>query len=243
MWFDVMGQYGDLGGFLSVLSLIGIVLYFVTSSDSGSLVIDCLSANGNPDPPILQRIFWALTEGACATALLTAGGKQALDALQTAAIVSGLPYTVVMNFLCVAVWRAVKEEAGDYDPKDAQFTMGIFDIDSLDRLRKMIVSIIAPWYYMGKTAAKLYKGKAIAYIIFMGLLFNLWIVLLVVELRIKGISYVAWAIFIIFIGYLAAVRINVREKFAIEGNMAEDFFAGLWFCVQKPNYAEFSLKK
>ncbi len=58
---------------MSVVSLAGIVLYFVTSSDSGSLVIDCLSANGHPDPPILQRIFWAVTEGATATALLVAG--------------------------------------------------------------------------------------------------------------------------------------------------------------------------
>lgn len=51
MWFDLMDQYGDLGDFLSIVSLIGIILYFVTSSDSGSLVIDCLSANGDPDPP------------------------------------------------------------------------------------------------------------------------------------------------------------------------------------------------
>jgi len=46
MWFDIMRSYGDVGRFLSVFSLFGIVLYFVTSSDSGSLVIDCLSANG-----------------------------------------------------------------------------------------------------------------------------------------------------------------------------------------------------
>lgn len=55
---------------------LGIILYFVTSSDSGSLVIDCLSSNGDPDPPRLQRVFWALMEGATATALLVAGGKE-----------------------------------------------------------------------------------------------------------------------------------------------------------------------
>lgn len=70
------------GQFLSVISIISLVLYFVTSSDSGSLVIDCLSANGHPDPPVVQRIFWALTEGACATGLLVAGGSEALLALQ-----------------------------------------------------------------------------------------------------------------------------------------------------------------
>ena len=54
MWFDVMRSYKGIGEFLSMFSLIGIVLYFVTSSDSGSLVIDCLSANGDPDPPTIQ---------------------------------------------------------------------------------------------------------------------------------------------------------------------------------------------
>lgn len=76
MWFDVMRSYGDIGNFLAAFSLLGIVLYFVTSSDSGSLVIDCLSANGDPDPPRIQRVFWALMEGATATALLVAGGKE-----------------------------------------------------------------------------------------------------------------------------------------------------------------------
>ena len=96
--FDMMMSYGDLGPFLSIFSLISLVLYFVTSSDSGSLVIDCLASNGHPNPPrlqvcpardihfclcslnhtddgICQRLLWAVTEGLTATALLVAGGK------------------------------------------------------------------------------------------------------------------------------------------------------------------------
>ena len=128
MWFDVIQQYGDLGNFLSVLSLIGIILYFVTSSDSGSLIIDCLSANGDPDPPIIQRVFWAFTEGATATAALKAGGIDTLTALQTASIASGLVYTVILNFVCVALWRAVKMEMGDVDPNAKSFEVQIFDV-------------------------------------------------------------------------------------------------------------------
>ncbi len=82
MWFDVMRGYSDIGTFLAVFSLFAIVLYFVTSSDSGSLVIDCLTSNGDPDPPTIQRVFWAVMEGATATALLVAGGKDGLLALQ-----------------------------------------------------------------------------------------------------------------------------------------------------------------
>ena len=99
MWFDVMGQYGDLGMFLSVVSLVSIILYFVTSSDSGSLFIDWLSANGDPEPPVIQRIVWALTEGACATALLYSGGTNALKALQAMSISAGVPYTVLLCFM------------------------------------------------------------------------------------------------------------------------------------------------
>ena len=82
MWFDVMRSYSGIGPFLGIFSLFAIVLYFVTSSDSGSLVIDCLTSNGDPDPPKIQRVFWALMEGATATALLVAGGKEGLAALQ-----------------------------------------------------------------------------------------------------------------------------------------------------------------
>ena len=127
MWFDVMRSYLGVGQFLAIFSLFAIILYFVTSSDSGSLVIDCLSANGDPDPPRIQRVFWAFMEGATATALLVAGGKQGLSALQTAGIVSGLPYTVVICLLCTAIWRAVKVAAGDLDPHGPTFTCGLFD--------------------------------------------------------------------------------------------------------------------
>ena len=82
MWFDVMRSYGDIGIFLSGFSLVAMLLYFVTSSDSGSLVIDCLASNGDPDPPKVQRVFWAFMEGSTATALLIAGGTNGLEALQ-----------------------------------------------------------------------------------------------------------------------------------------------------------------
>lgn len=127
MWFDLMRSYSDIGYFLAIFSLFAIVLYFVTSSDSGSLVIDCLTANGDPDPPKIQRVFWAFMEGATATALLAAGGKEGLVALQAAGILSGLPYTIVICLLCVALWRAVRVASGDLDPFGPDFAIGLFD--------------------------------------------------------------------------------------------------------------------
>jgi choline/glycine/proline betaine transport protein len=77
----------------SSLMLATIVLFFVTSSDSGSLVVDMITSGGDPDPPVGRRVFWALTEGAVAAALLLAGG---LEALQAASVASGLPFAVLL---------------------------------------------------------------------------------------------------------------------------------------------------
>ena len=70
-----------------------------------------------------QRVFWALTEGATATALLVAGGKEGLVALQTAGILSGLPFTFLVCLICVAIWRACKVAAGDFDPRGPTFAI------------------------------------------------------------------------------------------------------------------------
>ena len=123
----------------------------MTSSDSGSLVIDCLSSNGHPDPPILQRVFWALTEGAAATALLVAGGDKALTALRTVSIAAGLPYTIVLNFMCVALWRAIKIESGELDPNGPAWSVDLISVFcKLKTLIKLGIAVFAPWFYIGR---------------------------------------------------------------------------------------------
>jgi hypothetical protein len=87
------------GPFLAGLSIISTVIFFVTSSDSGSFVVDYLAANGNMDHHWLQRVFWSTTEGACAMALILAGGSNSLQALQAASIIAGLPFTVFLLYL------------------------------------------------------------------------------------------------------------------------------------------------
>ena len=77
----------------SILAILVVITFFVTSSDSGSMVIDIITAGGNPDPPRPQRLFWAIMEGTVAAVLLMGGG---LVALQTAAIANGLPFAMVV---------------------------------------------------------------------------------------------------------------------------------------------------
>ncbi len=92
--------------FSTITSLIAIVLvlvFFITSSDSGSLVIDTITAGGKLEAPVPQRIFWAIAEGFIALALLYGGGKQALESLQAGAVSTGLPFTFVLIMMCVSL--------------------------------------------------------------------------------------------------------------------------------------------
>lgn len=96
--------------FPQIASLLGVTLvgiFFVTSSDSASLVIDILTSNGNPEPPTWQRIFWAVTEGVVAAILLLTGG---LAALQTAALTTALPFCVIILLMCVSLLRGLRVE-------------------------------------------------------------------------------------------------------------------------------------
>ena len=97
----------------AITSFIGIVLvvvFFITSSDSGSLVIDTIAAGGKTNAPVIQRVFWASFEGAVAIALLLGGG---LAALQAMAVSTGLPFTLVLLGACYAVVRGLMNEPRD----------------------------------------------------------------------------------------------------------------------------------
>jgi choline/glycine/proline betaine transport protein len=100
----VMLENFPLSTITSSLSIVVIITFFVTSSDSGSMVIDIITSGGNPNPPVLSRLFWAILEGVVAAALLLGGG---LVALQTATITTGLPFAVVILGMCVALYKGL----------------------------------------------------------------------------------------------------------------------------------------
>ncbi|WDI30147.1 BCCT family transporter [Hyphococcus flavus] len=94
----------------SLVAIILLIVFFVTSSDSGSLVIDSITAGGKLHAPIPQRVFWATMEGLVAIVLLVGGGSAALTALQAGAITTGLPFTLVLLACCVSLWRGLASE-------------------------------------------------------------------------------------------------------------------------------------
>lgn len=97
-----------LASITSLLATLLVITFFVTSSDSGSLVVDMLTSGGEEESPVWQRIFWSVVEGVVAAALLLAGG---LQALQTATIASALPFAVIMILMCWGLVRALRLEA------------------------------------------------------------------------------------------------------------------------------------
>ncbi|MDD3577210.1 MAG: BCCT family transporter [Halothiobacillus sp.] len=100
-------EHLPLASITSFLTIILIVTFFVTSADSGALVVDSLASGGAMHTPVWQRIFWASAQGVLAAVLLLAGG---LSALQTASITSALPFAIIMLISAVGLWRALQIE-------------------------------------------------------------------------------------------------------------------------------------
>ena len=103
----VMLENLPLTAITSFLGIVLVIVFFVTSSDSGSLVIDTITAGGKIDAPVPQRVFWAIFEGLIAIALLLGGG---LAALQAAAVSTGFPFMIILLMACYAILRGLASE-------------------------------------------------------------------------------------------------------------------------------------
>jgi len=107
--FEMLTQM-PLTWIASLLSIVLVIVFFVTSSDSGSLVIDTITAGGKVDAPVAQRVFWATFEGLVAAALLIGGG---LGALQAMAVSTGFPFAIVLLLACYALVKGLLDEPRD----------------------------------------------------------------------------------------------------------------------------------
>ncbi len=99
-----------LASITSFLGIVLVIVFFVTSSDSGSLVIDTITAGGKTDAPVSQRVFWCTFEGLVAATLLLVGGAGALTALQAMAVSTGFPFTIVLLVMCVSLFIGLSRE-------------------------------------------------------------------------------------------------------------------------------------
>ncbi|TVR69178.1 MAG: BCCT family transporter [Sphaerobacteraceae bacterium] len=115
---------------LSILAMVVIAIFFVTSSDSGSLVKDILASGGDLRPVWQTRLFWASTEGIIASVLLIAGGATALAAFQQAAIAMGVPLALLLLVICYSLWLALRTE-----PLDREVTQNTTVKEQVERHR------------------------------------------------------------------------------------------------------------
>ncbi|CAE8602476.1 unnamed protein product [Polarella glacialis] len=261
-WFDLMGQYHGMGPFLVAVSLFTTVLYFVTSSDSGSLVVDLIANNGL-ESHVVQRVFWAITEGAVAIALLRAGGPESLNALQSISICAGLPFTVVIMLMCTALWRALKIDQKHMPARDQRVDWalplygGIFDIfefvltlgkSGLPQSKAVLdffLGLFAPplllWKSLrGLAALQTAQPSSALQDGFMAaacsLTYSAWIILQILTgaevENASGLWGIAWTSFVGFAVLVASVRHTVRAHFKIEGSGLEDLVSALFFWPQ-----------
>ena len=99
-------------GLLASVAMLLTIIFFVTSSDSGSLIIDTIAAGGKMDAPVAQRVFWCAIEGLIAIALLLGGG---LKSLQAASLATGFPFAIVLLGMAVCVWMGLRKEAANLE--------------------------------------------------------------------------------------------------------------------------------
>jgi hypothetical protein len=299
-----------MGKFLSVVSLITTALYFVTSSDSGSLVVDLIAANGR-EAHVVQRVFWALTEGAVAISLLQAGGKDSVKALQALSICAGLPFTIILMYICTSLWRALKIDQGHLLPREQRtdwslpLYAGIFDIfetvlsfgkaplPAAVHAKNFVLGLACPPLLLWKTlrgvseqmraakeadivvaekpaekvedpaedagsamnekpgttledsekeASSVMKGKPtttledLLLVIGASLCYLAFVIFHILagtkEGDLTGMFAFGWVSLVFFSVIVATVRYNQRAFYRIEGNIAEDFFAALFFWPQ-----------
>jgi hypothetical protein len=243
-YFDVLQPYGrGIGDFLTVCSLIGIILYFVTSSDSGSYIDDTLSAGGLDSPPPLQRVYWAFTEGAIAICLMYYGGSQTMKALRSISIISGLPYTLAMMFMCTALLRAVKLESKEEEiTKATRFNTGLFDFTEgfapkarskydptlADRVSSVLIAIVAPWWEMWKVCSITYDhATAVFWTTAIAAFEFAWIFCLILEVSVPNASALGWTFYFFMVCFITIARQNARTKYNVYGFILEDLFSSL----------------
>lgn len=114
-------EFFPFSSIVSVIAMILIITFFVTSSDSGSLVVDTIASKGDGESPVWQRVFWAVLEGVVAIALLVAGG---LGALQSASIIIALPFAAIMLVAVWGLYRALRLENSHYEGQQHHMNAG-----------------------------------------------------------------------------------------------------------------------
>mmetsp|Transcript_66932 Transcript_66932/g.145453 ORF Transcript_66932/g.145453 Transcript_66932/m.145453 type:complete len:757 (+) Transcript_66932:80-2350(+) len=227
--FEHICFYGDqnYATFMTVIILICIVLYFVTSSDSASYIVDILAANGHEEPPVIQKIFWAATEGIAAIALIVSADDEdptaALNAVKAVPIILGLPFTFLLFWMCQSLLILCKEETGKIPKYRKNFGTFILNLE-----KESALAIVVPFWHAGNLAAQVGTMHPYYYV---GGFASIWIA--TIAFLCAGTIHSAYwsfgaAMYIMFGTAVAGLRTAYRTKLGIEGDMVSDWVVGVF---------------
>jgi len=244
--YHIMEPYANATGFLQFFLWLGLVIYFLTSSDSGSMTDDIISASGLSAErvPWWQKVFWCWTEGLVAIALVNTGG--ALKALQALSIVIGLPYTILLCMMVPSLYRLVKKEVGDEDIATSyKFNTQLGDIFELfspkcgspcspgKHVTSILLGLVFPFLAVFKVFKHL-KPEAPTQAMLIGLTaqcFHLaWLIFMIVEWANGGRNAhnMAWLWFTFFLCVVTFARVEMRYKHKVWGSVFDDIFAAMF---------------
>merc|ERR1712125_72929 len=251
--FDLIGSLVHdrvFADFIAVIALAALVIFFITSSDSGSLVVDIMAANGDEEPPIPQRIFWALTEGVVAIALLYSGsnvlgpfgdpGEGGLRAMQAASIIMGLPYTFMLFWYSQALVQVCREETGDLDENRPRFKMFLISLLRSEKvpLRQGLLMLLRNTFIPGLSPAvreatmnwplgQMTTGWM--WCILLQIMYIIDIIVVVLVTVEFNVIQMAGAIYIGFAAFVSLIRREIRIKWGIpRGDLITDFMWSVW---------------
>lgn len=100
----------SIGNILSLIAVALIIVFFVTTLDSGSIVVDSMTAGGKLELPIRQKVIWAVISATIAMVMLWIGGTDSIQALQSITIIAALPFTIILILGCVSLVRGLFTE-------------------------------------------------------------------------------------------------------------------------------------
>ena len=244
-------RYRVLAPFLHVLLWVGLLFYFITTSDSGSFVDDKLAASGLSNPPVIQKVYWAATEGIVAAVLIWSGSgtgdrSATLKGLRAVALCGALPLTFLLSIMVTSVHRALRREAGDPEILNAKkFNTQLLDVFEFFRPHTAsahppaahatahLKGLLCPAIGLNAALKKAFPEPesrlgVLALTVLAALLHLAWVVLQVVEVGWDGgAATLGWVSYLFFVAIVAYTRWQTRAKYGVFGSYYEDLQVSL----------------
>jgi hypothetical protein len=241
--YHVMEPYANMTGFLHFFLWVGLVIYFLTSSDSGSMTDDIISASGlnARKIPSWQKVFWCWTEGLVAIALVN--NPSQLSALRAISIIIGLPFTIFLCMMVPATYRALKHVENDEDIKSSmKFNTQLLDFCELftpkggspygrmTHLKELAIGLLLPGKQVYDSLKKVFPESPSTAIIY-GALAEAFLVAFVafqlIEISTPMMHVIGWLCHFGLVCIVTYTRGSVREKYNVWGSYMDDIWVAL----------------